>query len=132
MRGERMTQEVRVHASRLEPGCVGEAPQDEECACAGERAPFGVQEEFRPVTLVEVWTPARFVAAQRIDRLPPDRNDALLRSFADRSDEPSFEIDRCTVEPDGLAHAKSSSVQQLDERPVAQSTWCRSGGGVDQ
>jgi len=108
-----------MHPPRLEPGHVCEAAQDEECARAGERAALSVQEQLGPVAPVEVRPPPGVVPAHSIDRFAPDRNDALLGSLADGSHEPSLEIDRRAVEPDGLAYSQARSIEQLDERSVA-------------
>ena len=64
--GERMAQQVRVDASRLEPGLLGEAAQDQEGAGPRQRAALGVQEQLRPVAPVEVRAAAREVAAERL------------------------------------------------------------------
>ena len=45
--GERVAQEVRVDAARLQAGPLGEAAEDEERACARQRAAPRVQEEIR-------------------------------------------------------------------------------------
>src|SRR4051794_28021861 len=45
MRRERVAEQVGMDAARLEPGLLGEPPQDEERAGAGERAAARVQEE---------------------------------------------------------------------------------------
>jgi hypothetical protein len=132
MRGERMAQEVRVDAPRLEPGCGCEAAQDEECARAGERAALSIQEELVPVAPVEVWPPPGVIAAQGVNGFPPDRNDAFLGSLADGSDEPALEIDRCAVEADCFAHSQPGTVEQFDECSVAQRAWRCSRGCVDQ
>ena len=84
-----------------------------------ERAALRVQEELGAVALVEVGAAAGVVAAQGVDRLAADRDDALLRALADRPDEPPLEVDRRALEPDGLAHAQSGAVEELDERAIA-------------
>src|SRR2546421_8698272 len=132
MGGERMPQEVGMHASRFEPGSGCEAAQDEERAGAREWTALSIQEQFRPVAFVEIRAPPGVVASQRVDRLAPDRNDALLGSLADCPDKPPLEIDRCPVEPDGLADSQPCSVEEFDERPVAERPWRRSCGRLDQ
>ena len=62
VRGERVPEQVRMDALRLEARLGGELAQDEECACAGQRAAAGVQEQLRPVTPIEVRPAARQVA----------------------------------------------------------------------
>src|SRR5690242_17269759 len=113
---ERVAQEVRVHAFGVEARPFGESPQDQERACARERAALRVQEQLGTVALVEEGTAACEVAAQRLDGLPPDRDDALLRALAGAADEASVEIDRRALEADGFAHAQAGTVEQLDER----------------
>src|SRR6187551_635967 len=98
MRRERVPQEVRVHALRLEPGLDGEAAQDEEGARAGERAALGVQEEVGPVALVEIRPPAGEVAAHGLDRLAAERDDPLLVALADAADEPLVEVHAAELE----------------------------------
>ena len=93
VRGERVPQQVRVDALGLEAGPPGQAAQDQEGAGAGERAALGVEEELRPVALVEVGAPVREVAPQRLDRVPADRDDALLVALAGAADEPLLEVD---------------------------------------
>ena len=95
-------------------------------------AALRVQEELGPVALVEVGAAAGVVAAERVDGLAADRDDALLRALADRADEPPLEVDRRAVETDGLAHAEAGAVEQLDERAVAQRARRRAGRGLDQ
>ena len=89
MRRERVAEQVRMHALRLEPGLLGEAAQDQEGAGAGERPAARVQEELGPVAAVEVGPAHRDVAAQRVDRGPAERHEALLRALPERADEPS-------------------------------------------
>ena len=83
------------------------------------RAALRVEEELRPVPLVEVGAPVREVAPQRLDRVPAHRDDALLVALAGAADEPLLEIDAGAVEADGLAHAEAGAVEQLDQRAVA-------------
>src|SRR4051794_4241901 len=63
VRRERVPQEVRVDALRLEPRLLRQLPEDEERAAARERAALRVQEELGPVPPVEVRPAAREVAA---------------------------------------------------------------------
>ena len=69
------------------PAVVGEPAQDQERARARQRAALRVQEELGPVAPVEVRPAAGEVAAQRLDRLPPDRDDPLLAALADHAHE---------------------------------------------
>jgi hypothetical protein len=63
MRRERVPQEVRVDALGLEPGALGESPEDQEGARPGEGAAAGVEEELRPVPAVEERPPVREITA---------------------------------------------------------------------
>jgi hypothetical protein len=54
VRGERVAQEVRVDARRVETRLLGELAEDQERTGAGERAPLRVQEELGTVAAVEV------------------------------------------------------------------------------
>src|SRR5438552_17783782 len=53
MRREGVAEEMRMNAPRLEPGLLGQPPEDEEGASAGQRAALGVQEQLGAVTAVE-------------------------------------------------------------------------------
>jgi hypothetical protein len=123
---------VRVDALGLEARATGEAPQDQEGAGAGEAAALRVEEELRAVPLVEVGAPVGEVAPERLDRVPADRDDALLVALAGAADEPSLEVDAGTVETDGFAHAEARAVEQFDQRPVAHHPGRRARGGLDQ
>ena len=130
--GERVTQQVRVHAPGIEPGFRRQLAQDEEGARAGEGATLGVQEELGPVTAVEVWASARQVPAKRLGRMTADRDDAFLVALADHADEPVVEVDARLVEPDGLRDAQACAVEQLDERLIAKRAGLSARGRVDQ
>src|SRR5438552_15603101 len=82
MRRERMAQEVRVDAGRLQPGLRGSPAQDQECPRAGERSSLGVEKELRAVSAVEEGTPAGEIAAQRLRRMAADRHDPFLVPLA--------------------------------------------------
>src|SRR4051794_20534872 len=99
-----MAQQVQVDTFRLEPRSAGEATQDQEGARARERPALRVEEQLRPVALVEVGAAVREVAAKRLHRVTAHRHDALLVALADAPDEPLLEIDARAVEADGLAH----------------------------
>ena len=81
VRGERMPQQVRVDALRLEACATREAAQDQEGAGACEGAALCVQEELGPVSLVEIGPPVREVAAERLNRVPSDRDLRQLRDL---------------------------------------------------
>src|SRR5438046_3235083 len=83
VRGERVAQQVRVHARRLEPGGRGEAAQDQEGAGAGQAAALRVEKQLGSMALVEVGPATGEVAAQRLDGFAADRHDPLLRALAE-------------------------------------------------
>src|SRR4029077_3399693 len=62
--GKRMPQQVRVDASGLEPGAIGQAPQDEERPRARQRPAARVEEQVGAVATVEVRAPERHVATE--------------------------------------------------------------------
>src|SRR4029079_16545734 len=99
---------------------------------AGEGATLCVQEELRPVPLVAIGAPVREVAAERLDRVAPDRDDALLIALAGATDESLLEVDARAVETDGFAHAEPRAVEQLDQGPVAHHAGGRAGSRLDQ
>jgi hypothetical protein len=55
---ERVSKQMWVHASRLEPCTLGEPSEDEKSACTRERSAFRVQEQRARPTSVEVRAPA--------------------------------------------------------------------------
>src|SRR4051794_15564410 len=132
VRGERVAQQVRVHALRLEAGLAGEPAQDQEGAGSGERPALRVQEELGAVARVEVRPAAREVEPQRLAGGAADRHDALLAALAGAADEPLLEVDAALLEPDRLADAEAGAVEQLDERAVAERARRRAGGRLDQ
>ena len=85
MGGERVAEEMGVHAARLEAGPLGEAAEDEERACARQRAATRVEEEVGAMTPVEVRAPEREVAARGLGRRPPERDESLLAALADHA-----------------------------------------------
>src|SRR5438067_175344 len=117
---EGVAEQVRMDTFGLESRRRGELAQDQERAHARERSALRVEKELGPVTLVEERPAAREVAAQRVDRLAPDGDDALLVALADAPDEPLIEIHGAAVETDRLRYAKPGPVQELDERAVAE------------
>jgi hypothetical protein len=132
MRGERVAQEVRVHALRIEACLLRQLPKDEEGSGARQRTSLRVQEELRPVSAVQIGTSAREVPAEGLDAFPPERDDPLLVALPDAPNEAAVEIDPAPLEPDGLADAQAGSVENLDERAVSQGTRCGAVGGIDQ
>ncbi len=129
---EGVAQEVGVDAARLEARPIGKLSQDEESARARQRATADVQEELWPVPAVEVRAPEREVAAHRFRGRAPERYQALLVSLAEHADDSLFEGDATLLEPDRLGHTETGAVEELDERPVAQRSWARAGGRVDE
>src|SRR5262245_22973364 len=129
---ERVPQQVRVDAFRLEARALGETPQDEERACARERAALRVEEQFGPVALVEVRAAVRQVTPQRLDGMAADGHHALFAALAGAAYEALLEIDASSVEPDGLAHPEAGAVEQLDEGAIPHGAWGRARGRLDQ
>jgi hypothetical protein len=132
VRGERVAEEVRVDPLGVEPGLRRQAPEDEERAGPCERSALGVEEELGPVAAVEVRPPAAEVAAQRLDRLAAERDDALLVPLPHATDRATLEVDAAPLEADRLADAQARAVQELDERAVAQAPRRRAVRRVDQ
>src|SRR6186997_1488796 len=112
---EGVTQEMRMDAARLEPCLLGQPPENEEGARAGQRPALGVQEELRLVAAVEERAAPGEIPAQGIDRAAAERDDALLVALAHRPHEPLVEVDSGALEADRLAHAKPGAVEELDE-----------------
>ena len=81
---------------------------------------------------VEVRTPAREIAANGVSCRPAERHDSFLRSLAGRADDSLLEIDVGFREADCLADTEPGSVEELDERAVAERPGGRSRGGVDE
>ena len=105
VRRERVAQQVGVDARRLEAGLLGELPQDEERAGAGQRPAAGVQEELGAIAAVEVRAAEREVAADGFGGGPAERHETFLASLAERADDASVEVDGALFEADGLGHA---------------------------
>src|SRR5690242_359698 len=51
--GERVPQEMRMDALRLQPGLLRQPPEDQERARTREPSAFGVEEQLRAVTCIE-------------------------------------------------------------------------------
>src|SRR5688572_28836587 len=123
---------MRVDPLRVQARLGREPADDQERARACERAALGVEEDLRAVAPVEVGAPAGEVAPQRLDRLLPERNDALLVALADAAHRAVLQVDTATLEPDRLTHAEPAAVQELDEGAVAQASRRRAVRRVDQ
>jgi len=129
---ERMAQEVRMDASGLEAGTVGELAQDEERAGARERSASRVQEELRPIAAVEVRPPEGEIAAHCLCRGTPEWDEPLLSALSEHAHHALLERDAVLLQPDRLGDTQTGAVQELHERPVAQRPRGRPDRGVDQ
>jgi len=132
VRRERMAEEMRMHASRLETGSVCKLPQDQERPCTSQRAASRVQEELRPVPAVEVRAAEGEVAANGFCRRAPERDEALLISLAEHADDSILDGDATLLESDRLGHAQAGSVEKLHERTIAERSRARADGRVDE
>ena len=119
MGGERVAQQVRVDALGLEPCLRRELAEDQERACAGQRAAAGVQEQVGPVAAIEVRAAERQVAAHGLGRRPAERDDALLVTLADHPHDARVDVDRGPGQPHRLRDPQARAVHQLDECAVA-------------
>src|SRR4029453_9941259 len=117
--GERVAEQVRVHAFRLQTGLLGQAPQDQEGSGPRQRPSLCVEEQLRPVPAVEVRASAGEVTAECLHGLTTDRDDTLLAALSNRSDEPLFQVPACSIQSDRLADPEARAVEELDERLVA-------------
>ena len=132
VRGEGMAEEVRVHACRIETRFRGQAPEDEEGAGPGQRAALRVEEKLRAVPAVEERPAPGEVAAHSLDAFSSKRDDPLLVSLAEAPHDAVVQVDPAPVEPDRLADPEPGSVEELDERPVAEGPWSRPVRRLDQ
>lgn len=132
VRREGVAEKVRVDAARLEPGSIGELSQDEESARARQGAAADVQEELRSVATIQMRPAEGEIPAHGLCRRAPERYQALLVSLAEHTDDSLFEGDATLLESDRLGHAEAGAVEELDERSVAQRSWPRAGGRVDE
>ena len=132
MRGEGVAQEVRMHPARLEAGAVCKLAEDQEGTGAGERPTAGVEEELGPVAAIEVRPAEREVAAHGLGGRAAQRNEALLAALAEHAYDTVLQRDAVLLEPDGLGDPEAGAVEEFHERPVAQRSGRRSGGGVDE
>ena len=129
---EGVTEQVWVHASRLEAGPIGELPQDEERTGARQGAAAGVQEEVGSVAPVEMRPAECEVAADGLGRRSAEGNETLLAALSQHADDALLDRDAALLEPGGLGDAQACAVQELHERAVAQRARRRPDGGVDQ
>src|SRR4051812_33797733 len=115
VRRERVAQQVRVDALRVQARLSGETAQDQKGAGAAERAALRVQEQLRPAAAVEVGAPAGEIALHGLCGAAPDRDDALLAPLAEAANEPLVEVDAAALERDGLPDAEAGAVEEFDE-----------------
>jgi hypothetical protein len=132
VRGERMTQEVRMHPARLEAGAVCELAEDQEGAGAGERPAAGVQEELRPVAAIEVRSAEREVPAHGLGGGATERNEALFAALPEHAHDAVLDRDAILLEPDRLGDPEPGAIEELHESPVPQRARRRADGGVDE
>src|SRR5687768_13962500 len=95
-----------LHATNPEPGAV---PAEQESARVG-RSGAGMP-ELRATSQVR---------AKRLGCLAAERDHALLASLAEHADLRAFERDVLEVEPCELADPQPASVQELQQRRIAQ------------
>lgn len=124
---ERVTEQVRVDATGLEPSLLSEPTENEECARAGQRSTAGIEKEVGPMAAIEMRPAEREVSAHRFDRRAAEWHDSLLAPFPENAHELSIEIDGGARKADCLGHPQTGAVEKLDERAVAH---CARGGPV--
>lgn len=132
VRCEGVAKKVRVDATGLEPGPIGELPQDEEDPSARKRPAADIQEELGPVTTIQVRPAEREVSTHRFCSRAPERYEALLVALAEHADDALLERDATLLESDRLGHTQPGSVEKLDQRPIAQRSRAGAGGRVDE
>src|SRR3954451_7636264 len=88
VRREGVAEKVRMHTFGLEPRSLRELPKDQECTRARQGTALRVQEQLRPVALVEARAAVGEVAAQGLCRLASERDDPLLSTLAGTADQP--------------------------------------------
>jgi hypothetical protein len=121
-----------MYALGVESCLRRDLPQDQEDARPCERSPLRVQEQLRAMAAVKVGAAARLVAAQRLRRLPADRDDPFLAALAGAAQEARVEVDAAAVEACELRDAEASSVEELDNRRVAECARRRPRSCLDQ
>ena len=129
---ERVAEEVRMDATRLEARSVGQLPQDQERTGTCERSTSCVQEELGPVATIEMRTPEREVAPNRLRGRSPERHEALLVALAQHANDALLDRHAPLLEPCGLGDAKPGAIQEFDERAIPERAWSRSDRGVDE
>src|ERR1700716_75713 len=120
MGGEGMAEQVRMDSFRLEPSRCRELAEDQERAGAGEPARLGIQETLRAVPGGHEPSSPSKVTPQCLRGLPTDRDDSLLRAFADTSHDACVEIDARLLQSYGLADPEPGAVEEFDESAGAQ------------
>src|SRR5690349_82885 len=120
MRGERVSEQVRVHALGLEARFLGEALEHQKGTGSRESAALRVQEELGPVAPVEVRATAREVPAESLGCGASERDDALLVSLSGGSNETPVEVHVGLAEPDRLADAQARPVEELGQGAVSK------------
>ena len=96
-----------MDALGLEPCLRGQLAQDQERACARQRAAAGVEEQVGPVAAVEVRAAEREVAAHGLGCRAAERDDALLVALADHAHDARVDVDRRAGEADRLRDAQA-------------------------
>src|SRR6266550_2279070 len=132
MRGEGMTEQVRMNSFRLEPGLGCQLAEDQESAGARQAAALRIQEELGSVPHVQERASPSQVTPQCLRGLPADRDDPFLRALADAADDAGVEVDARLLQTDGLADPQARAVQELDESSVAQRARSRSVHRLDE
>jgi len=132
VRREGVAEKMRVDATRLESCSIGKLPQDEEDPSARKRSAADIQEELRPVAAIQMRPTDGEIPAHGLRRRASEGYEALLVSLPENADDPLLERDATLLEPDRLGHAQPGSVEQFDERPVAQRSRAGAGRRVDE
>ena len=85
--------------ARLEAGLRGELRRMRKAPARVSGPPWALRKSSGRWPAVEVGPAAREVAAQRLDRLPADRDDPLLVPLADAADDAGVEVDAALSRP---------------------------------
>ena len=128
---EGVAEEVGVHASGLEAGSIRELAEDQERTGARQRTARALRKSSGRY-LRSRWTAEREVSPHGLRSRPPERDQALLVSLAERPDHSLVEGDATFLEPDRLGDAQAGAIEQLDERAVAKGSRARAGRRVDE
>ena len=129
---EGVSEEVGMHAARLETGSIGELSEDQERAGASQWAAPDVQEQLRAVAPVEMRAAEREVSTNGFRGRTPEGDEALFVALAEHADDSLFDGDATLLESDRLGHAQAGAVQELDERPVSERAGTGAGSRVDE